>query len=117
MPTMDQKWSWRCSLRNLGTWPISAGVVAARAWGGSEIVLEGNQQCLRVDNKCITLSGDEGERQIGELVGAAREAWRPKDGVRNGCGDDSTGLRMPFIPPRWWETAYRGIGSPNNDHA
>jgi hypothetical protein len=46
--------------------PIPAGVVATKAWGGSEIVLEGNRQRLRADNECITLDGDEGERWIGE---------------------------------------------------
>jgi hypothetical protein len=54
------------SLRNLGVHPIPAGVVATKAWGGSEIVLEGNRQRLRADNECITLDGDEGERWIGE---------------------------------------------------
>jgi hypothetical protein len=52
-----------------------------------------------------------------KLVGAVREAWRPTDGVRNGCDDDSPRLRMYFILPRWWETAHLGIRSANNDHA
>jgi hypothetical protein len=52
-----------------------------------------------------------------KLIGAASEASRVVDGVRNGCGDDSPGLRTPFIPPRWWETTRQGIGSAGSGHA
>jgi hypothetical protein len=45
--------------------PILASAIATRAWGGSQIVLEGNRQHLGVNNEYITLGGDEGEQQIG----------------------------------------------------
>jgi hypothetical protein len=63
---MDQQWSWRRIMRNLGAESILAGVVTARAWGGSGIVLEGNRRRLRVDNEWIMLDDDEGERRIEE---------------------------------------------------
>jgi hypothetical protein len=63
---MDRQWSWQRIMRNLGAKSILAGVVTARAWGGSGIVLEGNRQCLRVDNEWIMLDDDEGERRIEE---------------------------------------------------
>jgi hypothetical protein len=51
----------------------------------------------------------KGRGRLEKFTGAVREAWRPIDGVRNGCGDGSLGLHTPFIPPRWWEMARRGI--------
>jgi hypothetical protein len=59
----------------------------------------------------------KGSGRLKKLIRMMREAWRPMDGVRNDCGDDSPGLRMPFIPPRWWEMAHRGIGSAGGGHA
>jgi hypothetical protein len=59
----------------------------------------------------------KGSDRSEKLVEAVREAWNLMDEVRNGCGDDSPGLRTPFIPPRWWETAHQGIGSARGGHA
>jgi hypothetical protein len=52
-----------------------------------------------------------------KLIGAVHEAWRLMDEVRNGCGDDSPGLRTTFIPLRWWEMAHQRIGSAGSGHA
>jgi hypothetical protein len=70
-----------------------------------------------VEDSCIELCGNEGERRIVELIVAVNEASRMTGGGGNSCGAATSVLWPPYIRPGWCEEAHRRMASIGGNHA